>query len=1235
MQEYPCEIPGCAFFYDDGTHSTPSHLAATSMHSATSPTMMFEGLACGKHATFLVDSGATHCFIDSTLAQGLKLIPTQTAVTLADGSEHPLTWQTKVDVKIQGHKASITCFVIDMQGDFGIILGDTWLLQTGAVINYKTKTCTLDKKGVQHTLQPVEQTSKADATSIHSLLLNAVRVNQYIRQGARAFVVRVQDSGLLTPDNPQLSGPMSALIDEFQDVFSPMQNLPPVRNTGHTIPTEAGASPPFKPMFRLSPKELAEVETQVTELLKAGLIEPSSSPYGAPVLFVGKKDGSLRMCIDYRALNKITIKNKYPLPRIDQLLDSISGSKIFTSLDLQSGYHQIRISPEDVAKTAFRTPFGHYQFKVLSFGLTNAPATFQAAMNDMLRPVLNKFVVVYIDDILIYSKTPEEHIQHVRQILDLLRQHAFHIKLKKCEFEKKEVTFLGHIVGADGIKVDPTKIQAIKDWKTPTSVHEVRSFVGLATYFRKFIRWFSQMVAPLTNLTKKDVQFVWDAICQTAFENTKHALMNAPVLVLPDFNLPFVVVCDASIQGLGAVLLQHEKPLAYESRRLIPAEVNYTTGEQELLAVVHACKTWRCYLEGPEFTVVTDHNPLTHLPTQPNLSRRQVRWVEYLSRFNFKWLYRPGASNAAADALSRYPRCTRCTLAVCLLATRSKTKSAPGAIAQLTPSHQSSKRQRREPNRFVPEGPGSSRGGDEPCVPPPEMPDMPSPNHTAEPEGTVDIYEAVATAYETDNWFKNEQHTKNYTFKDGLWYTDSGQLIVPNMPDIRHAIMHEMHSTPIYGHAGITKTKKQLQKLFWWPTMLADVIQFVKQCPSCQVNKSSTQKPAGHLRPLPVPEHTWQTVTMDFIMQLPETSKGHTALLVVVDKLSKMTHLIPTTVHVTGEETARLYVDHVFKHHGLPESIVSDRDPRFTGNFMTALLELLGTKQRLSTAFHPQTDGQTERMNRTLEDMLRHFVSPHHDDWDQHIALAEFAINNSHQESINTTPFRLNYFKDPATPLSLGTKSRVPAAQSFAESMQQSLVDAKKHLQAAQQRQKRYADMKRRDVPPLQVGDEVLLSSKNITFKNAGTSKLLPRWLGPFTILDHASHHRQCAGEDFLEPVAFKLDLPPNMRVHNVFHRSLLKPYIRGSQLQPPPLPTIVDGEEWFDVERILNHRDREVTVKGKTKHRPARKTLQREYLVKWRGYSDDHNTWEPECNVAQLTALKHYIDYIQSLPPP
>ena len=1240
MAEHPCSLNGYSFFTDVGQQPQPTKVVA--LNSTQAPKMSFFGAASGAPCSFLVDTGATHCFMDSTFAAqiGISQRPVSTSVQLANNTVEHASSQCTPTIHIQGHRTRVSCFIIDMQQQFDIILGDTWLSAVKANIDYASDTCTVQKKGQRYKLHPVLKTTPSAApSSVHSMLLNHIAVKRSIRKGARVFAVQVKPS--TETDAVQASPPIKALIQEFQDVFSPISELPPVRDTGHTIPLEPNTKPPFRPMYRLSPKELEEVERQVKELLQHGLIEPSSSPFGASVLFVAKKDGSLRMCIDYRALNKITVKNKYPLPRIDQLLDALSGAQLFTSLDLQSGYHQIRITEEDVAKTAFRTPFGHYQFKVLSFGLTNAPATFQAAMNNMLRPYLNQFVVVYIDDILIFSKTQAEHISHVRKVLELLREQKFHIKLSKCEFEQPEVKFLGHIVGKNGVKVDPSKTAVLEQWPVPKSVHDVRSFVGLATYFRRFVEKFSQMVAPLTRLTGKDIPFVWDESCQRAFEQVKHALTNAPILALPNFELPFEVITDASIEGLGGILLQNERPLAYESRRLIPAEVNYTTGEQELLAVVHALTIWRCYLEGADFTVVTDHNPLIYLPTQPNLSRRQARWVEYLQRFSFKWVYRPGKSNAAADALSRNPP-EHSSLAVALLFVITRRQRAKEVNAntpvpeQPTLPQQSASRTQtgRRATTADPEseGPDSSLGGEEPHT----MDESdPAPLHTSPPDHgeLVDIYEAVRSEYGKDPRFANNgATTANFILRDGLWWTRSGQLIIPeSMGYYKRAIIRELHDAPYSGHPGIAKTKKLVQKDFYWGSMLKDVKDYIQSCHSCQQNKSSNQKSGGLLQPLLIPERKWQVVTMDFIMSLPETDRGHTAILVVVDKLTKMVHLIPTTVHVTGEETARLYLDHVWKHHGVPESIVSDRDPRFTGKFMTEFLKLLGTKQRLSTAFHPQTDGQTERTNRTLEDMLRHYVDPNHTDWDTHLAAAEFAINNSYQESIKTTPFRLNTFEDPPTPMTLGKNSRVPAAQMLANQMEDDLLRAKAALQSAQDRQKLYADKKRRPIH-YRIGDQVMLNAKNIRLRNPGSPKFMPKWLGPFTIIDTCDKHRSREFESVHPenpgPSAVRLDLPASMRIHNVFHVSLLKPYKSDGSRQPPPMPIELEGEEWFIVESILNHRDRQViTPSTKTKKKPKRPKVVREYLIKWKGYSDDHNTWEPEENVTPeaISAYKQY----------
>jgi hypothetical protein len=370
-----------------------------------------------------------------------------------------------------------------------------------------------------------------------------------------------------------------------------------------TIPVEPNTHPPYLPVKRLSPVEMVEVDKQLAVLLEKGLIEPSSSPYGAPVLFVAKPDGSLRMCIDYRMLNKITVKNRYPMPRIDDLLDKLHGAKVFSSLDLVSGYWQIRMAPADVPKTAFRVPQGHFQWKVLPFGLNNAPAKFQSTMNAMLGPFLGKFALVYLDDILIFSTTPEQHEQYLRQVFALLRAHQFYCKLSKCDFNKSQVKYLGHIVGAAGVMVDPAKTAVVAAWPTPTCAQDIRQFLGMANYFRRFVQGFASLAAPLTALLKGHcspkrkpsskvgkrvapskpvllpVPFIWSEACQQGFDGLKHALTHAPVLAAPVLGKPFTIICDGCLRGIGALLTQGDRPVAYESRKLSAAELNYHPGE--------------------------------------------------------------------------------------------------------------------------------------------------------------------------------------------------------------------------------------------------------------------------------------------------------------------------------------------------------------------------------------------------------------------------------------------------------------------------------------------------------------------------------------------------------------------------------------------------------------------------------------------------------------------------------
>jgi hypothetical protein len=1226
--------------------------------SSDSCKMIFHGTANKVPVTIAADTQASLSFIDRafTLEHSFRCTPSRCRVELADGSHTESLGECMVLIRLPGTCPGETythqqrCLVIDLGAEFDVILGDDWLTRSQADLSYRTGTCTVQTPRGPVILTPLPSHKRRPR---NLPLLSAISAKRHMndrRSSARIFLVNVIDDGVspmarsgggddVEADPPHPLDPHEDIVfpqhvtpatrkvlETYRSVFNKMSGKLVDRGIDHVIPTVPGAKPAYRPAYRLSPAETQEVEKQVAELLLQGLIEPSSSPFGAPVLFVSKPDGSLRMCIDYRLLNSQTIKNKYPLPRIDQLIDQLNGAKVMSSLDLQSGYWQIKLAPEDVHKSAFITPYGQYQFKCMSFGLCNAPSTFQAIMNKIFRPYLGVFVLVYLDDILIYSKSPDLHADHLAKVLQVLQENEFYVRLCKCDFEKKELKFLGHIVGGDGIKVDPGKIEVVRSWPTPTSVTQVRSFLGLANYFRKFLKDYSTLVAPLTALTKQSVVWgpsTWTPQCQEVFDSVKKALTEAPTLAIIDFanhaDMQLEVLCDASMVGIGAVLTQFGRPLAFESKKLTDAEKNWTTGDQELWAVIHALKVWRCYLEGVKFTVVTDHHPLVHLQSQPSLSRRQARWSEYLQRFDFDWQYRPGSGNVA-DPLSRLPM-----LAV-TRASRSHALPPPPTVESL------GKRQRRPTARFQTPPQDPLVLPDPPTAPAPTKPKR-SKLQTMHPPPAVsardtppdqandaDHLEGIQRGYASDAWFSDPKNTERLSLRDGLWWRGS-QIVVPDLAWVKRGILFELHDTPFSGHCGIRKTYDAVSRLFWWPKLRLFVQSYISACEACQRNKSSTQKPAGLLQPLPIPSEPWESVSCDFITGLPKTARGFDAIIVFVDRLTKMTHIAPTTTTVDAAGTARLFVEHVWKHHGITQDLVSDRGSVFVGKFFSELLSILGTKHKRSTAFHPQTDGQTERVNRVLEDMLRHYVMGLGEqvNWDLYLSSAEFAINNSFHESIGTTPFRLNYGRDPRLPLmtAFPGRSQVPSAAAFADKMAHGLAQAKKALAAAQQRQKRHADQHRRDTS-FEVGAQVLLSSVNIHLRHprdaATTAKLLPKWIGPFTITQRVG------------TVAYKLQLPDGWQVHPVFHVSLLKPYRTDGRLQPPP-PQLIDGEAYFLVERIVDHRS--------TKH--GRRTVH-EYLIRWLGYGPEHNSWEPHASIAESEngdTLRTYWNSLGYDPPP
>lgn len=1171
--------------------------------------MKFTGRIGPSPARIMLDSGAdcvgkAHGFItqDVVTRYGLRMDTAGVPwVSLASGATTPLVGEVCTTLRIQGFKQKRVRLMVLQSGVAGVdvILGTDWLVELRATMCWDTNTVTVRTNHGEYVLEPDDM--RTDAKQLTQLQLasamlhttttpetmSAKQAAKRLKKGARAFMLLVhQDGNVLTADGqpvvasmdaaPTTADPdmvpqadLQALLDKYKDVFEPVGHFDTLqkKTTGeggeHLIRLDPKEEYKAKAkMYRLSPKELEELKKQVAQLLALGMIEPANSPYGSPVLFVEKGDGSLRMCIDYRALNKITVKDRYPMPNIQDIFDKLQGAKVFSTLDLQSGYNQIQISEKDRPFTAFNTPMGQFQYKVMCFGLSNAPATFQRIMNNMFKD--KAYVLVYLDDIIVFSKNKEDHIKHLEEVMQTLQRHGMKAKLQKCQFNRPELKYLGHIVGKYGLKVDPEKVKIVQQWPKPQNVQKLRQFLGLANYFRRFIKSYSSVAAPLTRLTSANTPFNWSPICEEAFQMIKHALTRAPVLTLPDKDKPYEVWSDASIVGSGAVLIQDGKPVAYTSKKFIPAETNYTTTDQECLGIVTALKEWRCYLEGCKgLTIYTDHHPLTYLQDQERanlLSRRQARWMQELTRFNFKVVYKKGKTNIA-DPLSRiYEGTSLLSLILC---------TVKGGVV-----------------------------------------------------GTFK-YQLQKATKDDKNFTANMQRRK-YTEKDGIFYDKDGKIVVPPCTELRTNILARFHDHITAGHRGIHRTVEAITRTFTWPGVAAETAQYVASCPSCQRNKASTSKPGGLLQPLPIPERPWGSVSMDFIGPLPETPNGHNAILVVVDRLTKMTRLCATNISAEAKDVADLYIKHVFPSHALPDSFVTDRDSRFTGTFWKEVMRLLEVRLKMSTAFHPQTDGQTERMNRVVEETLRHYVNPTQTDWDDHLPLVEFAINDSKNISIGTTPFKLNYVWDMKLPPNTVLESKCDSAAAYAKAMRDRLQRARELIGQAQARQKAQADKKRVQVD-FNVGDYVMLDTRNIKFKGPdledkkrNRGKLMPRFIGPYKVI--AKHG----------PVAVQLELPTEMkRLHPTFHVSLVKRFTPRAGTKPksaPPPPVLANDELYYEVDKIVNHRVR--------KH--GKKQI-REFYIQWKGYDPDHNTWEPETSLRDQDLVAQDLDaYLRrnNLPP-
>jgi transposase InsO family protein len=892
---------------------------------------------------------------------------------------------------------------------------------------------------------------------------------------------------------------------------------------------------------------------------------------------------------------------------------------------MSNAYHQILLPEEDREKTSFVTDEGSFQYRVMPFGLSNAPATFQRLMNQVFGEagLLNKHVLVYLDDILCLAETPEDHLNVLGAVFEVLKKHQFRLKLSKCEFGRTKLKFLGHVISDGKITVDPDKVKVLRDWLPPINMQQLRRFLGLANYFRRFIPKFSITAAPLTSLTspanaKAYPWHAWRPPELNAFQQLKDALSSPDVVLnLPELDKPFSVYADASDLGTGAILIQNDRPVAYTSHKFTGAELNWTTGDKELFALVHACKQWRCYLDGTEVELVTDHNPLTFLTTQTVLSRRQARWMEYLSRFNFKFRYIKGERNVA-DPISRIP-CVAALTPSARVAQDHLWRSAQLLVGRSRGGGGGNQAQRA--TQAQPAEPTDPSAGQEPE--PMDVDPVPEPPGTEEittptdgtpvtEEGTqndeveVSLKEAIQAAYTRDERFADPvgsgvRHLK-WKPEVGLWYSGD-QIAVPRDQSLRTRIIREHHNPAWAGHKGIAKTYDLVNRQFHWLAMRQDVTDYVLSCDVCQKVKADNKLKAGTPQAMPIPDAPWDSVSMDFITKLPQSTKQrYDTVLVFVDRLTKYVILVPTVEAIGAKGVGTLFVKHVYADHGLPRSLVTDRDTRFTAKFWKAVMKKLGIKQLMSTAYHPQTDGQTERANRIIEEMLRAYVGPTQTDWATWLPVVQFAINNSRQESVQHTPFFLNYGRHPNLPTTLEFPgNRMPDAESFVDKMQETLARAKTALQAAQQRMVRQAKKHARDVE-YNLGDKVLLSTKNMR-PAAGVKKLMPKYLGPFEITE------------LVGPVAVRLALTSDLsRLHDVFHVSLIKPYNEATDT-PPAVTSVpldyVGGLPVYEVEAITAHQAR--TPKSrKRKEKVDGKMRVTAYYVKWRGFDESHDSWEP-----------------------
>ena len=778
-------------------------------------------------------------------------------------------------------------------------------------------------------------------------------------------------------------------------------------------------------------------------------------------------------------------------------------------------------------------PKGSFEPTVMFFGLTNSPATFQAMMNDLLRDlVVEEKVAVFIDDVMVATETEEGHDEIVEEVLKRLEENDLFVKPEKCIWKVREVGFLGVIIGKDGVRMEKEKVQRVIEWPVPRSVKDVQKFLGLANYYRWFVKDFAKIAKPLHETTRKGKKWEWGEKQQKAFEELKRRFTTEPVLVTPDLDKEIRVEADASDFATGGVLSmkcedERWRPVAYISKSLNEAERNYEIHDKEMLAIIRCLEAWRHFLEGAKgrFEIWTDHKNLEYFMKAQKLNRRQARWSLYLSRFDFALKHVAGKSMGRADSLSR------------------RVDWAEGV-------------EKDNENQVMVKEEWLEVRVMEQLI---EGPD----------EGIIKkIKEARDKDEEVIKVVEEMKKVGVKTLRDEEWQIEEGLVLkegrvyVLKDEKLRVKIIQLHHDTLIAGHRGQWKTVELVTRNYWWPGITKEMKRYVEGCDQCQRMKNRAEMPAGKLRPNKVPERPWQHISLDFITKLP-VSKGYDSILVVCDRFSKMSHFVATTEKTTAEELARLFRDNVWKLYGLPESVISDRGLQFAAGLTKELNKMLGIETKLSTAYHPQTDSQTERTNQELEQYLRMYVNHRQNNWSEWLATAEFAFNNKVYRATKMSPFKVNYGREPRMGFDIRKKGKNEKAEEFAREMKERHEEARAALVKAQKEMKKQADRSRKEAKEYRVGDKVLISTKDFSMElmKRATKKLTEKFIGPYVV-------RKIVSENAVE-----LELLALLRIHPVVNVRRIVKYREQVERQKkiPPPPVEVASKKEYEVEEILD----------------------------------------------------------------